>query len=105
MIQLQTSQQLVLLAGGIEGDAIGPGHGVAGQMASPQADHPLFAGAGEQVDVHHSRRAGDGGLTAEFRGGGWRETETLAPGHGERLGVLAVWQQGSALREPRPPSA
>jgi len=84
MVELQTGQQVVLLAGGIEGDAIGPCHRMARQMARPQANHPLFAGAGQQVDVHHSRRAGDRGLAAELRGGGWSESETLAPGHGGR---------------------
>ena len=84
MVELQARQQVVLLAGGIEGDAIGPGHRAARQMARPQANHPLLAGAWQQVDVHHSWRAGHRGLATELGGGGWSETEALAPGHGGR---------------------
>ena len=84
MVELHSRQKFVLLKGGVERDAIGPGHRSARQVACPQPDHPLLTGAGQQVDVHHPGRAGDSGLTAQLRSGGWRETKTLAPGHGGR---------------------
>ena len=105
MVELQTRQEVVLLVGGKEGDAIGPCHRTAGQMARPQADHPLFASAWQQLDVHQPRCAGHGGLAAELCGGGWSETEALAPGHGERecnLTTLTAWIRGAADGAPPP---
>jgi len=81
-VELEPRQEPLLLARGIEGDAVGPSDWGTRQVAGTKADHPLFAGARVQIDVHHPRRASHRGLTAQFRGGGGSETKALAPGHG-----------------------
>ena len=70
------------MGGGIECDAIRPGHGATGKVACSKTDHPLLAGACKQIEVHHPWCAGHRRLTAELRGSGWSEAEALAPGHG-----------------------
>jgi hypothetical protein len=64
-------------------------------MAGTEADHPLLAGACQQVEMHHPGGAGHCRLTAEFSGSSGSEAEALAPGHGFGIGFSSVWQHRS----------